>query len=423
MFLYLEKLSDHFITFARNTSLSTILAIGTVFRFSVLIIGLVLDHVSNQWHYTDIDYSIYSDAGLLAWEGFSPYERPTFRYPPVLAWLMIINQQNFSWLGKLWFIFFDILIIFEIWFIKSLISHTAVEEKKQWCLLWALNPFSTYIATRGSFDSISNYMILLTTRIVMQTGSLKYYQSSSKRRTMIVGGLVFGLTIYFRIYPVIYTPAFITYLHNNGFDSSVFFHSTMCSLLLLFTLSYSLYGHDYLKHSIIYHIIRMDHRHNFSTYFYYFYLSYGQEHTTLVSHIISLMSSVLQFSSIALSSIRYASSNLPFCLFVQTLCFVILNKVITGQYFLWILALVAVAWDTKLIRRFSYLHMTKWVCGLWLSSFFFWLFCAFEMEMRGQNTLFTIWIASTIFLCINILTITYICDIFESHCIEMKETI
>ena len=52
-------------------------------------------------NYTDVDYNVYSDAGRLLLEGKSPYERSTYRYPPVFAALMTANHLIHSQIGKL----------------------------------------------------------------------------------------------------------------------------------------------------------------------------------------------------------------------------------------------------------------------------------------------------------------------------------
>jgi len=53
--------------------------------------------------YTDTDYFVFSDAAALVASGKSPFERSTYRYSPLLAFLLIPNSiLHQSW-GKLLF--------------------------------------------------------------------------------------------------------------------------------------------------------------------------------------------------------------------------------------------------------------------------------------------------------------------------------
>lgn len=53
--------------------------------------------------YTDVDYLVFSDAAALMAVGDSPYKRTTYRYSPLLAFLLIPNSFiHRSW-GKFLF--------------------------------------------------------------------------------------------------------------------------------------------------------------------------------------------------------------------------------------------------------------------------------------------------------------------------------
>jgi phosphatidylinositol glycan class M len=396
---------------------ATLLRVGAGVRLFVLFLGIILDQCSTQWKYTDIDYTIYSDAANLIWSGHSPYERPTYRYPPLYAWLMMINTKELPWLGKIWFVFFDILVVTEIWKINILCGKMGqnVKESRLWWLFWAVNPISTYLATRGSMDSVSNYLILLTLRLLLQ---MRFSSTSSEsqpnwlqhRRISVLAGISFGAAVYCRIYPIIYLPAFLTFIYSrHGGDWVIFLHTFLAAIAAMMLVSYSLYGADYLDQSILYHFTRSDHRHNFSPYFYHYYLTHRSESINRYSPILlRILAIIVQWIGVLLSTWRFASSDLPFCLFIMTLCFVSFNKVITGQYFLWFLIFVPICWDWKGFGELLSSSTSKLVLLFWLTSLLAWLLFAFKLEIEGINTFILIWISSIVFLLANTVLIAFL---------------
>jgi phosphatidylinositol glycan class M len=103
------------------------------------------------------------------------------------------------------------------------------------------------------------------------------------------------------------------------------------------------YGFRFLQEAFLYHLTRQDHRHNFSPYFYYFYLAGGSATRDTLGPSSGALFSPAQMSLLAFApqlllllyiGARFAR-DLPFACFLMTFIFVSFNKVITSQYFLW----------------------------------------------------------------------------------------
>jgi len=60
---------------------------------------------------TDIDYKVYSDSTKYP----KPYERHTYRYTPLLSYMMALNYTVYESIGKIIFALFDTLAIFTLW--------------------------------------------------------------------------------------------------------------------------------------------------------------------------------------------------------------------------------------------------------------------------------------------------------------------
>ena len=95
-------------------------------KFISFIIRVILIPISNVKafgvSYTDIDYTIFNDAPELLSRGRSPFDRPTYRYKPLISHLMLPNLLIWSQFGKLLFASCDVISEFIMY--KIIKKHT-----------------------------------------------------------------------------------------------------------------------------------------------------------------------------------------------------------------------------------------------------------------------------------------------------------
>jgi phosphatidylinositol glycan class M len=432
-----------------------IVAAALAIRLSFIALGVLHDSYAVGPRYTDVDYRVFSDAAEYVAAGQSPYERSTYRYPPIIALLLVPNVW-FASFGKVVFSLADIGCCLELLFCRSFLGEQ-VATAMAW--LWVVNLPCINICTRGSADSLTNYLVLLLTRLTVEATDV------AGAKTLAVGA-VLGLLVYLRIYPIIYGPAILFHLLtsvNDGnreksshdatwrmFVCTVKFVATATSVFyLLCSLSYYYYGEPYLQNALLYHLSREDHRHNFSVHYLGVYLSKGTQHTygelimqyvqdgctalvyricgtSTAEHLLSTLagSSVLADASSVLAVLApklvlflpqlvlfavivylYAPRNLPVCLLLQTMVFVAYNKVITAQYFTWYLCLLPLAAP-------SLRHIPQPVAAItalvWVAALAYWLYQAYQLEFVGQDRFVAVWQASLLFHWANIAAIAVI---------------
>ena len=156
--------------------------------------------------YTDVDYWVFSDAASAILNGKSPYTRSTYRYTPLLALLLIPNRWYDGW-GKVLFSACDVIAGYYIY--QFLLRTTnASRAAKMMALFWLLNPMIFTISTRGNAESVMSCLTL----------AFLYYLTSKR---YVLGGVFFGIAVHFKIFPILYSIAILTYLWSGKSIKSV----------------------------------------------------------------------------------------------------------------------------------------------------------------------------------------------------------
>lgn len=384
--------------------------------------------------YTDVDYLVFSDAAALVVSGVSPYKRSTYRYSPLIAYLLTPNSIiHRSW-GKVLFSVSDLLVGF---FIRSILKLQGVSDKI--CLysvmVWLFNPFTFTIGTRGNCEPIICAMVLWIILCLM-------------KGKLIQAAFWYGLVVHLRIYPIIYALPIVLALdpcyfqsgkkpvlrkwsssdikaaqssttknvservHKWGVILSLFtkeriqFGLLSGTIFFLFTgIFFYLYELEFLHEALLYHLTRTDPRHNFSIYFYHIYLHYEQEFS-LPEKLVSFLPQVI----VQLVLISRFRKDLPFCFLLQTVAFVAFNKVITAQYFVWFFCLLPLILPWSNMK----LKLGLLCIFLWVGAQTHWLLWGYLLEFKGKQVFMYLWVASLLFLAVN--TFVLICVIIHHTC-------
>ena len=413
---------------------------------STLIIYSIWHDRNFQFKYTDLDYWVFGDAARAVAAGFSPFSRATYRYTPLLAYLLVPGR----WMrieeayGKILFSVVDLMVGYLIYRLLRLKGWHSVDAARHSALFWLLNPMALAISTRGNAESLVCACVLGVIYLLMI-------------RKRLEAALLFGFSVHFKIFPIIFAPSILIFLgiyhriskkplplkdgkesssscpatlqsfinsgstsvmalngssvginlsaspllrsaspnrltesisgagglnglvqrrnlqkaHNslsksflsqqetqmtsvikgsNGakitiyppskvlltlFSGRVTIKSSHLAFsvisgsvfLLLTVLFYLIHGRVFLNEALLYHLIRKDHRHNFSPYFLPFYL----ESVLPLPKWMPIAAFIPQVLLMLIISFKYARKDLPFACFLQTFIFVTFNKVCTSQ--------------------------------------------------------------------------------------------
>nr|XP_004225979.1 GPI mannosyltransferase 1 [Ciona intestinalis] len=381
-----------------------------VLRIFLLLYGMWQD-LYMKVKFTDVDYFVFSDAAEFVSLGQSPYLRATYRYSPLLAWILVPNIYLTPVWGKLIFIAADFATAY---LIQCILELQCVSKKLISLSLctWLFNPLTAMISCRGNAESILSMIVCCTLYLLFK----KY---------TFLAGILFGLAVHLKIYPVIYILCIFLFL-GSSFDNGrnrvvlcelinnlkggkiktifgkllsgkrlAFFSAFLVCLVSLTMIMYKIYGFPFLEHTYLYHVTRKDIRHNFSVYFYMLYLDPSTLHGLLCFFNQALLMGILSYT-------HY--EDLPFCLFLLTYVFVTFNKVCTSQYFIWYVSLLPF-----LVPKLRHIGLKKCllVIILWFVGQGFWLAAAYLLEFEGRNVFTVLWIAVIVFFLINVFIVKW----------------
>ncbi|KAI8790756.1 GPI mannosyltransferase 1 [Biomphalaria glabrata] len=349
--------------------------------------------------FTDVDYHVFTDAAKFVVEGESVYKRATYRYTPLLAWVLTLNIWVTPFIGKLIFIAFDVLTGHTIYTLLRKMGHEH-HIARNCSLFWLLNPLSATVSSRGNAESVMSYLVLMSLLLLVQGKTLW-------------SAVFYGLAIHFKIYPITFSLPIYLYLNGDAADNKsqqrkfcfwklllpnrdriLFFSISGGILGILTTIFYYMYGWTFLFETYLYHVVRGDIKHNFSPYFYLLYLTSDPTlGVPLCLRLLVFLPQVILLVAVALTFHR----DQPMAWFLCTFIFVMANKVCTSQYFLWYLSLLPIVLPSLHMNATQYLSLAS----LWFFGQAVWLCPAYYLEFEGYNTFMLIWLAGLLFFCIN----------------------
>ncbi|CAH0048306.1 unnamed protein product [Clonostachys solani] len=388
-------------------------SIAAVLRLTLLVYGIWQD-ANSALKYTDIDYLVFTDASRLLAKGQSPYDRDTYRYTPLLAWLLLPTAAGpsssvlFSF-GKVVFALADLLAGWLLLRMLQARRGMTPERSGAFAALWLWNPMVATISTRGSSEGLLGVL----------TAGLLW---AVERRRVSLAGVILGLGVHFKIYPFIYAPAIIWWMDAERAGGSVnqmrrpsikdrllYFITlsrielaivSLATFMLLNILMYSIYGHPFLLHTFLHHVTRIDHRHNFSAYNTLLYLNSADPSAPSSWHAESLAFIPQLLLACLLIPLAIAKKDLATSMLAQTFAFVTFNKVCTSQYFLWYMVFLPLYLPNSSLLRNPKLGISALL--LWVGTQGAWLQQGYQLEFLGNSTFFPgLWLSSLAFFATN----------------------
>ncbi|KAF2007334.1 glycosyltransferase family 50 protein [Amniculicola lignicola CBS 123094] len=393
-----------------------------VFSAAILLraVFLVYGHFQDAFSpmkYTDIDYYVFTDAARFISRGKSPYARDTYRYTPLLAWFIYPTTWPGFWFsfGKVLFAIGDIVAGWMMFRILRTYQKMPQEQALKFASIWLLNPMVATISTRGSSEGLLGVIVIALLWAVL-----------SKRAEL--AGVLLGFAVHFKIYPFIYATSIVWWLDGSRLgqkkttrpeissglatqirqfanrDRIVLTIYSLATFMGLNLAMFSIYGVPFVEHSYLYHVIRSDHRHNFSPYNTLLYLNASPKDSGIASSSLRL-ERLAFLPQILLSTVMIplalAKKDLPSTMLAQTFAFVTFNKVCTSQYFLWYMMFLPFYLPSSTLLRSHSIGITSLV--LWIVGQVAWLQQGYQLEFLGRSTFVSgLWLSSIFFFLVNV---------------------
>lgn len=392
--------------------------------------------------YTDIDYLVFTDAARYISRSRSPYERDTYRYTPLLAWLLYPTAWGGWWFdfGKVVFAAGDVVtgaLIY--WILRGRGSGERGKAQRgggaammdeatalKYASIWLLNPMVANISTRGSSEGLLAVIVVALLWAVLR-GYVK------------LAGCLLGLGVHFKIYPFIYAATVVWWLDEEdpkgkgrtaksnetlleqclAFINWKRFTLAWCSLSTFMVLNMIMYrmwvlnpftaltrakvsyryGPAFIEHSYTYHLTRIDHRHNFSVYNTLLHL---RSATTSASGVqVESLAFLPQLSlAVVAMPLLLGKKDIAGTMLAQTFAFVTFNKVCTSQYFLWYMVFLPFYLPRSSFIRKPKLGIAALIA--WVMGQAVWLQQGFQLEFLGKSTFVPgLWLATILFFGVN----------------------
>lgn len=176
-----------------------IMTTGFVFRLILVAVADYIDRISPTAKYTDVDYLVFSDAATAVYKGGSPYERHTYRYTPLVAYICLLNNYIHPVAAKIVWCICDLFVALIMWKMLELLKPGDPSTIKYYVSSWYFCPLILVLSTRGSNDNMIALMVLVSFYFVM-------------KKQYILGGFFYGLSVHFKIYPILYSIVLYLYI-------------------------------------------------------------------------------------------------------------------------------------------------------------------------------------------------------------------